>query len=262
MKIELNGEAVFYSTGSGKPADHAPTLVFVHGAGFDHSIWVMPARYFARHGWRVVAVDLPGHGRSGGALLTSIDQMADWVAQLIAAVSSDQQASVVGHSMGSLIAMSCAARYPDHVAKIALLGTSAPMPVSDVLLNAAMDNDQAAVDMTNIWSHSAKGRLGSSENPGLSNLHVGERLLQQAGRDVLYTDLAACNGFQAETLAPVQQPALVIIGDDDKMTPPRAGMAVADGLTDVRQRRLAGCGHSMLSEKPNEVLDELAAFLV
>ena len=79
---------------------------------------------------------------------------------------------------------------------------------------------------------------------------------------MLYTDLAACNGFQAETLAPVQQPALVIIGDDDKMTPPRAGMAVADGLTDVRQRRLAGCGHSMLSEKPNEVLDELAAFLV
>ena len=83
-------------------------------------------------------------------MLTSIDQMADWVAQLIAAVSSDQQASVVGHSMGSLIAMSCAARYPDHVAKIALLGTSAPMPVSDVLLNAAMDNDQAAVDMTNV----------------------------------------------------------------------------------------------------------------
>ena len=220
MKIELNGESVFYSTGSGKPADNAPTLVFVHGAGFDHSIWVMPARYFARHGWRVVAVDLPGHGRSGGALLTSIDQMADWVAQLIVAVSSDQQASVVGHSMGSLIAMSLAARYPDNVAKIALLGTSAPMPVSDVLLNAAMDNDQAAVDMTNVWSHSAKGRLGSSENPGLSNLHVGERLLQQAGRDVLYTDLAACNGFQAEALVPVQQPALVIIGDDDKMTPP------------------------------------------
>ena len=59
MKIELNGEAVF-NTGSGKPADNAPTLVFVHGAGFDHSIWVMPARYFARHGWRVVAVDYPG----------------------------------------------------------------------------------------------------------------------------------------------------------------------------------------------------------
>ena len=79
---------------------------------------------------------------------------------------------------------------------------------------------------------------------------------------MLYTDLAACNGFQAEALVPVQQPALVIIGDDDKMTPPRAGMAVAESLTDVRQRRLPGCGHSMLSEKPNEVLDELAGFLV
>ncbi|NCF33281.1 MAG: alpha/beta fold hydrolase, partial [Proteobacteria bacterium] len=187
MKIQLNGEEVFYSTGSGAPEKNAPTLVFIHGAGFDHSIWVMPARYFARHGWRVVAVDLPGHGRSAGALLTSIEQMADWVAQLIDAVSVDQKASVIGHSMGSLIAMSLAARHSDKVDKFALLGTSAPMPVSDVLLNAAMDNDQAAIDMTNTWSHSARGRLGSSENPGLSNLHVGERLLQQAGQDVLYT---------------------------------------------------------------------------
>ena len=261
MKIQLNGEEVFYSTGSGAPEKNAPTLVFIHGAGFDHSIWVMPARYFARHGWRVVAVDLPGHGRSAGALLTSIEQMADWVAQLIDAVSVDQKASVVGHSMGSLIAMSLAARHSDKVDKFALLGTSAPMPVSDVLLNAAMDNDQAAIDMTNTWSHSAKGRLGSSENPGLSNLHVGERLLQQAGQDVLYTDLAACNGFQADALPPIQQPGLVIIGDDDKMTPPRAGAAVAETLADVQKIRLAGCGHSMMSEKPNEVLDALSGFL-
>ena len=105
MKLQINGSEVFYGTGSGTPNDTAQTLVFVHGAGFDHTIWVMPARYFARHGWRVVALDLPGHGRSEGPPLTSIDQMADWLAQVIDAVSPDQQASVVGHSMGSLVAM-------------------------------------------------------------------------------------------------------------------------------------------------------------
>ena len=261
MRIEINGNEVFYGTGSGTPSDAANTLIFVHGAGFDHTIWVMPARYFARHGWRVVALDLPGHGRSQGQALTSIAQMADWLAQVIDAVSPNQQASVVGHSMGSLVAMSLAARHANKVQKLALLGTSAPMPVADVLLNAALDNDQAAIDMTNTWSHSARGSLGSSQNPGVSNLHTGERLLQQAGAGVFHTDLAACNGFTADGLAEVKQPTLVIIGDEDKMTPPRAGLAVADQLPNVQQRRLAGCGHSMLSEQPNQVLDELAAFL-
>jgi pimeloyl-ACP methyl ester carboxylesterase len=261
MRIEINGNEVFYGTGSGTPSDAANTLIFVHGAGFDHTIWVMPARYFARHGWRVVALDLPGHGRSQGEALTSIAQMADWLAQVIDAVSPNQQASVVGHSMGSLVAMSLAARHANKVQKLALLGTSAPMPVADVLLNAALDNDQAAIDMTNTWSHSARGSLGSSQNPGVSNLHIGERLLQQAGAGVFHTDLAACNGFTADGLAEVKQPTLVIIGDEDKMTPPRAGLAVADQLPNVQQRRLAGCGHSMLSEQPNQVLDELAAFL-
>lgn len=261
MRIEINGNEVFYGTGSGTPSDAANTLIFVHGAGFDHTIWVMPARYFARHGWRVVALDLPGHGRSQGQALTSIAQMADWLAQVIDAVSPNQQASLVGHSMGSLVAMSLAARHANKVQKLALLGTSAPMPVADVLLNAALDNDQAAIDMTNTWSHSARGSLGSSQNPGVSNLHIGERLLQQAGAGVFHTDLAACNGFTADGLAEVKQPTLVIIGDEDKMTPPRAGLAVADQLPHVQQRRLAGCGHSMLSEQPNQVLDELAAFL-
>ena len=261
MRIEINGNEVFYGTGSGTPSDAANTLIFVHGAGFDHTIWVMPARYFARHGWRVVALDLPGHGRSQGQALTSIAQMADWLAQVIDAVSPNQQASVVGHSMGSLVAMSLAARHANKVQKLALLGTSAPMPVADVLLNAALDNDQAAIDMTNTWSHSARGSLGSSQNPGVSNLHIGERLLQQAGAGVFHTDLAACNGFTVDGLAEVKQPTLVIIGDEDKMTPPRAGLAVADQLPHVQQRRLAGCGHSMLSEQPNQVLDELAAFL-
>ena len=261
MRIEINGNEVFYGTGSGTPSDAANTLIFVHGAGFDHTIWVMPARYFARHGWRVVALDLPGHGRSQGQALTSIAQMADWLAQVIDAVSPNQQASVVGHSMGSLVAMSLAARHANKVQKLALLGTSAPMPVADVLLNAALDNDQAAIDMTNTWSHSARGSLGSSQNPGVSNLHIGERLLQQAGAGVFHTDLAACNGFTADGLAEVKQPTLVIIGDEDKMTPPRAGLAVSDQLPHVQQRRLAGCGHSMLSEQPNQVLDELAAFL-
>ena len=92
MIVQLNGEQVYYGTGSGHWKKDAKSIVFVHGAGFDHGIWVMPARYFARHGFNVIALDLPGHGQSSGALLTSIDAMADWVAQVIGAVADDADA--------------------------------------------------------------------------------------------------------------------------------------------------------------------------
>ena len=65
MELRVRDRAAFAATG-GRPFDPAlPTVVFVHGAGMDHSIWVLPGRWFARHGWNVLAPDLPGHGRSG-----------------------------------------------------------------------------------------------------------------------------------------------------------------------------------------------------
>ena len=264
MILQLNGEQVYYGTGSGHWKKDAKSIVFVHGAGFDHGIWVMPARYFARHGFNVIALDLPGHGQSSGALLTSIDAMADWVAQVIGAVAddADAKATVIGHSMGSLIAMNMAGRHKATVEQIALLGTSAPMPVTSLLLDAAKDNHHAAIDMTNTWSHSQRSIMGSSDNPGVSNIHAGERWLERAGESVLYTDLAACNAFDAAELPSVECPALVITGGDDKMTPAKAGIAVAQMLPNAHVANLPSCGHSMLTEQPNQVLDALSGFIL
>ena len=262
MRIQVNGAEVFFSTGSGHPDAAAPTLIFLHGVGFDHSAWVMPARYFARHGMRVLAVDLPGHGLSGGAPLTSVTAMADWVVDLMQVIEV-QQVMVVGHSMGSLIALALAMRHPLAVSKIALLGASAPMPVTNMLLAAAADHHHAAVEMVNIWSHSTQ--LGASANPGTSNVNAGERLLERAIDGVLHTDLAACNAFEfsLEQAAPtaLSVESLVIAGDQDKMTPAKAGMLVAQWLPQARTCLLPGCGHFMLSEQPNEVLDELKTFI-
>ena len=264
MILQLNGEQVYYGTGSGHWKNEAKNIVFVHGAGFDHSIWVMPARYFARHGFNVIALDLPGHGQSSGVLLTSIDAMADWVAQVIISVANDTnaKATVIGHSMGSLIAMNMAGRQKAVVEQIALLGTSAPMPVTKLLLDAAKDNDHAAIDMTNTWSHSQRSIMGASDNPGVSNIHAGERWLERAGESVLYTDLAACNAFNAVELPAVECSALVITGGEDKMTPAKAGIAVAQMLPNAQVANLPDCGHSMLTEQPNQVLDALSGFIL
>ncbi len=255
-RLAAAGRTVYVGNGSGHAGTDAPSVVFVHGAGMDHTVWALPARYFARHGLRVAAVDLPGHGRSEGPPLDSIDAMAAWLETVLDALAIDR-AAIVGHSMGSLVAYRAAMSAPHRWRALALLGTSAPMPVTAPLINAARDNHHAAIDMANTWSHSA-GTLGANANPGIWMLGAGERLLERSAPGVFHADLAACNGFDADSASgPIDCPCLVIVGDDDMMTPPRSGLGVAASLPGARIVRLAGCGHAMLSERPNDVLDAL-----
>ena len=261
MRFQVDGEAAFAATGSGVHADGRPAAVFIHGAGMDHSVWVMPARYFARNGLNVLAPDLPGHGRSEGPAQTSIADMAAWVVRAMDVAGLDS-AAVVGHSMGALVAYALAAQHPSRCRALALLGPSAPMPVTDLLLNAAEDNDHAAIDMANTWSHSPQAKLGANQNPGMWMLGGGERLLEKASPGVFHADLNACNDFDPDADAgPVRCPALVIVGEADQMTPVRAGIAVSERLAEAKLLRLPGCGHAMLSERPNEVLDALISIV-
>lgn len=260
MKCAVRQHTAFYGTGSAPHRADAPNICFIHGAGFDHSVWVMPARYFARHGYNVVALDLPGHGRSAGPGLNTIADMADWVLELLD-TANIQQSVLVGHSMGTLIAMNIAANHPQRVGRMALLGTSSPMPVGAPLLAAAADNDPAAIDMANTWSHAVSGELDASAMPGTHNRVVGERWLERMQQGVYFADLTACNEFAIDP-AQVAAPTLVIAGTADRMTPPAAGRLVAQSVQSGTLRLLPGCGHAMLAEQPNLVLDALAEFVL
>ena len=186
--------------------------------------------------------------------------MADWLASLLGGLDVPL-AAVVGHSMGALVAMAFARLHPERCRVLALLGASAPMPVTERLLSAAEDNDQAAVDMANTWSHSARGQIGANGNPGLWMLGTGARLIERSAPGVFHADLKACNGFAPDELPDAKAPpTLVIAGAADQMTPERAGVAVANAV-DARLVVLPGCGHSMLSECPNEVLDALGSIV-
>jgi pimeloyl-ACP methyl ester carboxylesterase len=263
MYIEVKGEKTYIGTGSGRHQPDRDSVLFVHGAGFDHTIWTLPARYFARQGLNVVAVDLPAHGRSRGDALTTIEDMADWLVDVLV-VLGIEQAAVVGHSMGSLVALTFAATHPQKVRSLALLGTSTPMPVSDLLLNSAKENDHSAIDMANTWSHSSFGQQGGNENPGISMFMSDQRLLERAPPGVFYADLAACNAFKGgdEMASRLDVETLVILGLDDKMTRPGSSRSVAESINNARILELNSCGHSMLSEKPNTVLDALISVVM
>ena len=257
MRFQVDGKAAFASTGSATAPATAPTVLFVHGAGMDHTVWVLPSRYFARRGHRVLAVDLPGHGRSQGRALDRIEAMSDWLASVCDALDIEA-AAVAGHSMGSLVAYRFALDHPQRCRALALLGTSVPMPVTEPLLAAAKDNHHAAIDMANAWSHSPSATVGGNGNPGIWLLAAGERLIERAAPGVFHADLAACNAFERTAAhAPVQVPALVVAGDADRMTPLATNLDVARSLPNARVVTLPGCGHAMLGERPNEVLDAL-----
>ena len=264
MRVSVRGADVFVGTGSRAFEAQRSVLVLVHGAGMDHTVWVRVARHFARLGWSVLAPDLPGHGRSGGPALGSIEEMAAWLAALLDALGVERSA-LAGHSMGSLVVLDFVASHAARSRALALLGTSLPMAVSDGLLAAARDGEHAAIDMANTWSHSPQGRLGGAADPGSWLMGCGERLLERTPPATYYADLTACNGYRryanAALLAGLRCPALVIAGEADQMTPPAAGRAVAGGLAQGRLVSLPGCGHSMLAERPNQVLDTLERFL-
>ena len=262
MNFTVNGTAAFAYTG-GKPFDPTlPTVVFIHGAENDHCVWVLQSRYLAHHGRGVLAVDLPGHGRSDGPPLASVEAIADWIAALLDAAGV-KQATLVGHSMGSLAAVECASRYPDRIAKVVLVGTAFPMKVSDELLNATRDDEPLAQDMVNIWSHAAYAQYPSNPGPGFWVMGENLRLMQRQKPGVMHTDFKACNDYAngLAAAARVKAPVLILAGRRDMMTPPRAAKELAAALADKRLVEIPGGGHALMAEKPDEVLDAIRAFV-
>jgi pimeloyl-ACP methyl ester carboxylesterase len=258
MQLAVNGIGTFVATG-GKPFDpQLPAVVMIHGAGFDSSAWALHSRWFAHHGFSVLAPDLPGHGRSAGKPLPTIEEMAEWIAALLEAAAAPK-AKLIGHSMGSLIALETAARHPEKVSALSLIGTAATMTVGPDLLKAAEANDPAAIDMVSIWGLGFRAELGGSLAPGLWMHQGAQRVLQQSGPGVLHNDLNACNSYQnaLAAAAQIKVPATFILGERDLMTPAKAGKTLAAATPNSRTVIVSGAGHMMMAEQPDELLAAL-----
>ena len=258
MQIPLHGYSAYAFTG-GKDIDPTkPSALFVHGASLDHTVWTLPARYFARHGWNVLAVDLPGHGLSEGKVLAEISQYADWLVEVLNAVGIEQTA-IIGHSMGSLITLDCAARHPSRIRALVLVGTAVPMPVTDQLLNAANANDHIAIEMLTAWGHSPAAHFGGNETPGMWMIGGLMRLFERGKAGVLYNDLNACNNYTSglEAARNIQCPTMLILGQHDMLTPTRAARELAKEIEDSQTVVLPHTGHTIMSERPDALLDSL-----
>lgn len=261
MKLTVQGRETYAYTG-GKPFDPAlPTIAFVHGALNDHSIWTLLARWAAHHGFGVLAVDLPGHMRSTGPALASVEAMADWLLGLLDAAGV-RQAAFAGHSLGSLVALETAARAPERATRLLMFGTTVPMPVSDALLSASREAPHKAIEMTIQYSFSTLAAKPSYPGPGVwlrgSARGLMRQVLAHGGDPLLFhTDFAACNSYRAGLAAAerVRCPAHLILGAADQMTPPRSAREIASAL-EATVHMVPG-GHCLMQECPDGVLDAM-----
>lgn len=262
MMLETCAGPVYAYTG-GKPLDATlPAVVFLHGAQHDHSVWILQSRYLAHHGFAVLALDLPGHGRSTGAALESVEAIAAAIVECLDAAGI-ARATLVGHSMGSLIALEIAGKEPQRVEKLVMVGTAFPMRVSKELLAATRDDEPSAQDMVNIWSHSTYAAKPSNPGPGFWIVGSNLRLMQRIRPGVMHVDFRACDAYSAglERAAAVRCPALLILGGRDAMTPPKAARALQSALSGQRTVLLPASGHALMAEAPDGVLDALREFL-
>jgi pimeloyl-ACP methyl ester carboxylesterase len=261
MKLIVNSREVYAYTG-GKPFDNSlPCIVFIHGASNDHSAWTLLARWFAHHGHSVLALDLPGHMKSAGPLLPDIEALADWVLAATSAAGV-QRAALVGHSMGSLIALEAAGRAPERATQLVLIGSTYPMKVSDALLATARETPERAMAMVNAWSIASSATKPGFPSPG-SWLHGGMMALMKRVQasmpkvNVFAHDFEVCNRYAGGTAAAarVACPVTMILGQQDQMTPPRSAREIGAALR--AKVVMVPCGHHQLAETPDATLAAL-----
>ena len=261
MKLQVQGKEAYAYTG-GKPFDPAlPTLVFIHGALNDHSVWTLLARWAAHHGFGVLAVDLPGHMRSAGPALKSIEAMAAWLLAVLDAAGV-RQATLAGHSLGSLVALEAAARAPERATRLLMFGTAVPMPVTDALLGTSRDAPHKAIDMVITYSFSTLAAKPSYPGPGVwlrgSARGLMRQVLAHGGDPLLFhTDFAACNDYTGGLSAAerVRCASHLILGAADQMTPPRSAREIAAALK-ASVHTVPG-GHFLMQECPDPVLNAM-----
>lgn len=248
---------------AGKPFDPAqPSVIFVHGAANDHRVWLNTIEALARFGVNCLAVDLPGHGKSFADAKPRIEDYADWMINLLDN-GAIKNAILVGHSMGSLIAIDCARRFPERVDKIVLIGAAAPMPVAEKVLLMAREQPDAAFDMLVRASFYVQRGTDGSWPPATPMMQTYRNILAESRAGVLANDMAACAQYAIDDAAlnQIDTPALVLVGQEDRMASPDAGMAVAAMLANAKSLIIAAAGHMMMAEAPDAVCSTISGVI-
>ena len=228
----------------------------MHGSGLNHIVWSLHEQFYASQGFNVLSVDLPGHGNSDGPSLTSIQDISDWVSQLMQTINISN-ISLVGHSQGSLVGIDFGSRYPNLIDKLVLVAGSYKMPVNQDLIDLAEAGDEKALLLMMKWGYEgSKAFIGG--NPIRKIINSTREI-----REILAVDLNACNNYKdgKESLVKINCPTLCIFGDLDKMVPLEVGNKMSAMIKNSEKKVIDNCGHMIIFEKAFEMRKLVREFL-
>lgn len=262
MRMDVDGDAVYASTGGREHADGRPWIVLVHGAGASHLIWMLQSRALAYDGYNVLAPDLPGHNLSGGNAIAGVDGQAEWLLKAMSAAGCEKTV-MIAHSMGGLIAIEAASSAPERIEGIVFVASAAAIPVNPRLIESAEKDEEAAFAAMMAWAHGPDAHVHDHTWPGGSHLYFGIDMMRLNRPGTLATDLKTCAGYRdgiahARNLA---CPSLCILARLDKMTPVENGMKLAEALRDSETVIAGDCGHTIPTERPTVVNSAIRRFL-
>ncbi len=249
--LTIGNRTIAYRTYGRNVDPQRPPLVLIHGAGGDHLVWPASLRHLAHT--TVYALDLPGHGSSPGPGASTISAYSEIIRDFVDALELPWFL-LVGHSMGGAIALDFALAYGYRLAGIAVIGAGARMRVAPLLLDGVLHNFVATTALiTDYCYHPA---VPSAEK----QLYL--RHLREADPHVLYGDFVACHNFDVvDRLATLNMPALLICGEQDRMTPPDRSLYLHDHIAGSELLLVKEAGHNVMIEQPQAVVESLAAFL-
>jgi pimeloyl-ACP methyl ester carboxylesterase len=245
--------ADIYYRNSQEGDGETPPVVLIHGAGGTHLHW--PAQIRRLPGFRIYALDLPGHGQSEGRGHQTIEAYCQSIIQWLESIDIFR-AVFVGHSMGGAIALTLALKHPERVIALGLVGTGARLRVAPVILENAANPTTFPVAVKAIIERA----FTSESDPRL--VELAAQRMQTTRPAVLHGDFVACNAFDMmENVRKIRVPSLVICGQDDQLTPVRYAQYLADQIPRAELNLIPNAGHMVMLEQPQATAEALSNFL-
>ncbi len=262
MYFDVKAKRVFASTG-GKPFDNSKScVIFLCGSGLDHTFWILHSRFFAFRNYSVLALDLPGHTHSEGPPLKSIEEIGEWLKDVVTTLDINN-ISIVAHSQGVLNTLEFVSRHPQRIRSVSLIASGLATPVNPALIEAAENNPEDAIAMMIGWGFGPAGHLHQGPIPGNSMVASGRRVMLGNVPQELATDLKACDAYKKgkEAAAKMTVPIQVIVAGQDRMAPRKATAELVKHLDNPEVHLIHESGHMLPQEVPNQCRDLLKYFI-
>ncbi|MGD8388079.1 MAG: alpha/beta hydrolase [Desulfobacteraceae bacterium] len=253
MELNVRGETLRVLESGPQTDGGKPTLVFIHGAGGDGTLWDEQEKDLGTR-YTVLRLELPAHGGSSGKGEEQISDYVRWVEAVLKERVDPGSYILIGHSMGGAIAMEFAAGQPAGLVGLVLVGTGAKLGVSPIIFRLLREDPEGFIQTID------RAALGPSA--GSKVRKAVEASIRRCSPDVILGDFLACDRFDMrDRMGRIRVPVLIVCGEEDRLTPPTYSEYLHREIEDSRIVEIPEAGHMVMLEAPEKVNREMEAFV-